>query len=290
MKEDKTQRLIIITGLSGSGKTLAIRAFEDMGYFCVDNLPVRLIPVFAELLPQSQKEINTAAIVVDIRERRFLDDFPSVIKKLKETGPSIEIIFFEASMDVLKRRFSETRRPHPLAQGTDLDHGIKKEMEIMKPIRDTADTVIDTSSFNIHEFRQFLRSSFMPSESTELNITFISFGYKYGIPSESDLILDVRFLPNPYFVKELKFETGLDNKVISYLESFPAYSEFIKHIMELVRFLLPEYIKEGKSYLTISIGCTGGKHRSVSIAEALRSILENNGYSSKIIHRDIEKE
>lgn len=284
------QRLIIITGVSGSGKTLAIRAFEDMGYFCVDNLPVRLIPVFAELLPQSPKGTSTAAIVVDIRERQFLDEFPSIIKKLRETGHSIEIIFFEASIDVLKRRFSETRRPHPLAQGIDLDQGIKKEMQIMKPIRDTADTVIDTSTFNIHEFRQFLRNCFIPGESTELNITFLSFGYKYGIPTESDLIFDVRFLPNPYFVKELKFHTGLDREVISYLESFPTYSEFLNHIKDLISFLLPEYVKEGKSYLTISIGCTGGRHRSVCLAEALRSSLEKDGCYSKIIHRDLDKE
>lgn len=284
------QRLIIITGLSGSGKTLAVRAFEDMGYFCVDNLPVRLIPVFTDLLFRSQKEITTAAIVVDIREGEFLQDFPGVVEKLKETGYSVEIIFFEASTDVLKRRFSETRRPHPLSIGIDLDQGIKKEKEIMEPIRKAANTVIDTSAFTIHEFRQFLRSSFMPSESTELNITFISFGYKYGIPAESDLIFDVRFLPNPYFIEDLKAKTGLDQEIISYLESFPAYREFLKRTGELITFLLPEYIKEGKSYLTISIGCTGGRHRSVSIIEALRAHLEKDGYSPKIIHRDIEKQ
>lgn len=283
------QRLIIITGLSGSGKTLAVRAFEDMGYFCVDNLPVRLIPIFSELLSQSQKEITTAVIVIDIREGEFLQDFPVVMEKLKATGYSVEIIFFEASTDVLKRRFSETRRPHPLAQGMDLDRGIRKEREIMGTIRETADTVIDTSKFTIHEFRKFLRSSFMPSESTKLNITLISFGYKYGIPAESDLIFDVRFLPNPYFIEDLKEKTGLDQKIISYLDSFPAYEEFLKHAGTLMTFLLPEYIKEGKSYLTISIGCTGGRHRSVSIAQALNAYLEENGYSPEIIHRDIEK-
>ncbi len=283
------QRLIIITGLSGSGKTLAVRAFEDMGYFCVDNLPVRLIPVFSELLSQSQKEITTAVIVVDIREGKFLQDFPVVVEKLKATGYSIEIIFFEASTDILKRRFSETRRPHPLAQGMDLDQGIRKEREIMETIREAADTVIDTSKFTIHEFRQFLQSSFMPSESAKLNITLISFGYKYGIPTESDLIFDVRFLPNPYFVEDLKEKTGLDQKIISYLGSFPAYGEFLKHSGTLITFLLPEYIKEGKSYLTISIGCTGGRHRSVSIAEDLAGYLKENGYSPEIIHRDIEK-
>jgi UPF0042 nucleotide-binding protein len=283
------QRLIIITGLSGSGKTLAVRAFEDMGYFCVDNLPIRLIPIFSELLSQSQKQIITAAIVVDIREGAFLQDFPVVMEKLKNTGYSVEIIFFKASMDVLKRRFSETRRPHPLAQGMDLDQGIKKEIEIMKPIREAADTVIDTSTLTIHEFRQFLRSSFMPSETTKLNITLISFGYKYGIPTESDLIFDVRFLPNPFFIEDLKAKTGLDQDIISYLNTFPAYEEFLKRTGDLITFLLPEYIKEGKSYLTISVGCTGGRHRSVSIIEALNVHLEEKGFSPKIIHRDIEK-
>ncbi|MEW5806259.1 MAG: RNase adapter RapZ [Acidobacteriota bacterium] len=282
--------LIIITGLSGSGKSLAARAFEDMGYFCVDNLPVQLIPTFSELITKAGAEFKRASLVIDIRERKFLNDFPRIITDLRKTGKEIEIIFFEASQEILKRRFNETRRPHPLAQEANLEYGIQKEIEIMRPIRDFADRVIDTSKFNIHELRLFLKNSFRHEHDSRINISIISFGYKYGIPSESDLVFDVRFLSNPYFEEELKSKTGLESDVISYLKSFKEYFEFIKILGEMMTFLIPRYIQEGKSYLTISIGCTGGKHRSVALAEELKSLLAERDCTTSVFHRDIDKE
>ncbi len=284
------KRLIIITGLSGSGKSLAARAFEDMGYFCVDNLPVQLIPRFTELISKTGEEIMRAALVIDIREGTFLTDFPKIINEVRETGIKMEIIFFEASLEVLKRRFSETRRPHPLAQKITLDHGIAREIEIMRPIRDFADSVIDTSRLNIHELRQFLKSSFEAEDASLINISIISFGYKYSVPSESDMVFDVRFMPNPYFVAELKEKTGIDQEVCEYLSSFQEYSKFIAMAGEMMQFLIPKFIQEGKSYLTLSIGCTGGRHRSVAVAESLKSQLTAYGYKPRVIHRDIEKQ
>lgn len=283
-------RLYIITGLSGSGKSFAMKAFEDMGYFCVDNLPVSLIPTFSELFSRAGEELRRAALVIDIREGRFLGDFPRIIADLRRSGKDVEIIFFEASPDILKRRFNETRRPHPLAQEISLEQGIQKEVEIMKPVRDFADRVIDTSQFNIHELRQFLKNSFLPEDAARINISIISFGYKYGLPSEADLVFDVRFISNPFFEEHLKPKTGLDPDVISYLKSFRDYSEFFRIFGEMMTFLIPRYIQEGKSYLTIAIGCTGGRHRSVALAEELKSFLAQHGHQTRVLHRDIAKE
>ena len=287
---NEVNRLIIITGLSGSGKTLAVRAFEDMGYFCVDNLPVQLIPTFSELISKSREEIQRAALVIDVREGTFLTEFPRIINELRQSGIAMNIMFFEASLEVLKRRFSETRRPHPLAQDTTLDQGIAREIEIMRPIREFADSVIDTSRFNIHEFRQFLKNSFEPEDSSRININIISFGYKYSIPSESDMVFDVRFIPNPFFVENLKPKTGLDHEVITFLRSFQEYSDFLRMLRDMMGFLIPKFIQEGKSYLTLAIGCTGGKHRSVAAAEELKSLLEECGFQPRLIHRDIAKD
>ncbi len=284
------KRLIIITGLSGSGKSLAARAFEDMGYFCVDNLPVQLIPRFTELISKTGEEIKRATLVIDIREGTFLTDFQKIINELRETGINMEIIFFEASLEVLKRRFSETRRPHPLAQRIALDQAVAREIEIMRPIRDFADLVIDTSRFNIHELRQFLKNSFEAEDASQINISIISFGYKYSVPSESDMVFDVRFMPNPYFLEALKAKTGIDPEVSEYLLSFREYSEFIAMAGEMMKFLIPRFIQEGKSYLTLSIGCTGGRHRSVAVAESLKSLLTDCGYQPRVIHRDVDKQ
>ncbi|HYY69940.1 MAG TPA: RNase adapter RapZ [Terriglobales bacterium] len=277
--------MVLITGISGSGKGSALKAFEDLGYYCVDNLPVDLIPRFAELVMHSS-EIERAALVVDVREGQLLDRLPSILKSVKKLLPTT-VVYLDASDESLLRRFSETRRPHPLGTSSPVKTSLVAERRRLSTLRHLADVVIDTSKFNVHELRAHLTERFQ-RHSTDKNIlvSCVSFGYRQGVPEEADLVFDVRFLPNPHFVPEFRPYTGRHPRVAKYIRSFPQTQEFISRISELLIYLLPHYINEGKSYLTIGFGCTGGQHRSVFIAEEVHKRLAEAGYRVKAIHRD----
>src|SRR5215471_73893 len=280
--------LVIITGMSGSGKASVLKAFEDLGYYCVDNLPVELIPRFAELAVQSA-EIQRTALVVDVREGSKLEQLPSILKSVKRMIPT-KVLFLEASDASLVRRFSETRRPHPLGTHAPVKASLQAERRHLKPIRAIADLVIDTSKFNVHELRAHVTEQFKQHGSdTNILVSCVSFGFKHGVPEDADLVFDVRFLPNPHFVPEFRPLTGRHPKVAKYIRSFPQSLEFIQRISELLIYLLPHYIHEGKSYLTIGFGCTGGQHRSVMIAEDVAQRLKSAGYRVKVAHRDSPK-
>jgi len=286
-------RFVVLTGVSGSGKSQAIRALEDLGYFCVDNLPVTLLPMLAELTLRAGSEIARAAVVVDVREGKLLAEFPAIYRKLKAMrNLNPVLIFLEASESSLVRRFSETRRPHPLAPDRSAIEGIREERKAMRGIRRMADHIVDTSSMTVHELRHvFTGVASGRAPGTRLVVTILSFGFKHGIPVDSDLLFDVRFLPNPHFVPKLRPHTGRDREVVKFLESSPATREFLKHTLNLLTFLIPQYVHEGKTYLTIGIGCTGGRHRSVAIAEALRKGLSGiAGVRLRVTHRDIAHE
>jgi RNase adapter protein RapZ len=277
--------LVIITGMSGSGKASALKAFEDLGYYCVDNLPVELIPRFAELAVQSS-EIRRTALVVDVREGTKLDRLPSILKSVKQMIPT-KVIYLEATDAALQRRFSETRRPHPLGTDNSVKAALREERRHLRPIRLIADHVIDTSKFNVHELRSYLNEQFRQHSSDKnILVSCVSFGFKHGVPDDADLVFDVRFLPNPHFVPEFRPLTGRHPRMAKYIRSFPQTPEFINRISELLVYLLPHYIREGKSYLTISFGCTGGQHRSVMIAEDVSKNLRKAGYRVKVVHRD----
>jgi UPF0042 nucleotide-binding protein len=279
----------IITGLSGSGKGTFLRALEDRGYFCVDNLPLGLLSKFYELILKSDESAKVA-LVIDVREGQAISDFPAVYEELKKnSGNNMSLWFLEASDAVLVRRFSETRRPHPLDPNRPVLEAIALERELLAPIRSMADFVLDTSQFTIHELRQYAVRLFEERESRHLLISLVSFGFKYGVPIDSDLVFDVRFLPNPNFVPHLKAFTGNDPSVVDYMQTQPGTGEFLAHVYHFVDFLLPLYDKEGKSYVTISIGCTGGRHRSVMISNAIARHLEQRNYRVKVTHRDVEK-
>src|SRR6266478_4137950 len=277
--------LVIITGMSGSGKASALKAFEDLGYYCVDNLPVDLIPRFAELALQSG-EIPRTALVVDVREGSQLERLPAILKSIKRMIPT-RVIFLEASDASLLRRFSETRRPHPLGTDTTVKASLTAERRHLRPIRAIADLVIDTSRFNVHELRAYITERFHKQETDKnILVSCVSFGFKHGVPEDADLVFDVRLLPNPHFVPEFRPLTGRDPRVARYIRSFPQTQEFITRISDLLVYLLPHYVQEGKSYLTISFGCTGGRHRSVMIAEDASKHLRKAGYRVKVVHRD----
>ena len=279
------RELVIITGMSGSGKASVLKAFEDLGYYCVDNLPVDLIPAFAEISMNS--EVEKTALVVDIREGEGLRKLPQILKSLKK-GLDTKVIFLEASDEILIRRFSETRRPHPLGRATTVPRAIAAEREALVGIRSLADVIIDTSKLNVHELRATAIEKFRrKAGDTAIAVNCISFGYKHGIPQECDLLFDVRFLPNPHFIPSLRPLTGQDAKVVRYVGSFPQTRTFIERISQLLIYLLPHYIREGKSYLTIGFGCTGGQHRSVMIAEAVAKRLARAKYNVRVTHRDI---
>jgi RNase adapter protein RapZ len=285
---DPARELVILTGLSGSGKLSALKAFEDMGFYAVDNLPVELLPSFAELVSQSV-EITRAALVVDAREGRGLERFPSILHELRRKL-KVRVVFLEASKAALLRRFSETRRPHPLGQGEMVSEAIEAEQRVFEPVRKAADVVIDTTNFNVHELRAYIQNQFRrDSKGDGLLVSFVSFGYRHGVPLEADLVFDVRFLPNPHFVPELRKLTGRDKKVAAYLNKFSQTKEFLNRVTDLLLFLLPYYIHEGKSYLTIAFGCTGGQHRSVMIAEEIRRRLAEKSYQAKTSHRDMPR-
>jgi UPF0042 nucleotide-binding protein len=280
--------LVILTGMSGSGKLSALKAFEDLGYYSVDNLPLELIPRFADLVRQSV-EIERAALVVDVREGMRLDRFPSILKKVRKVLPT-RVVFLEASEDALVRRFSETRRPHPMGRTQTVVQGIRAERKRLDPVRNVADIVLDTTKFNVHELRAHINSQFERSDDpAELSISSTSFGFKNGVPAEADLVFDVRFLPNPHFVPEFRKLTGRHPKVAKYIRQFPQTQEFLDKVTDLLMFLLPHYIEEGKSYLTVAFGCTGGQHRSVFIAEEMKKRLEAEGHRVKAAHRDMPR-
>lgn len=281
---------VIITGLSGAGKSFAANCFEDMGYYCIDNLPLRLIPVLSDLISRSTSKPTRVALVVDIREGSFLQDFPETIGQLRREGREVRIVFLDSSEEVLQRRFSETRRPHPLSRDGSVEEGIRREKEILRPILEQADRVIDTSRFNVHELRDYLFESFSESSRQDaLFVSVISFGYKYGLPMESDMIFDVRFLPNPNFEPGLREKSGLDGEVEAWLVEKEDYQAYYSRVSSLLSFLMPRFVREGKAYVTVAIGCTGGRHRSVLLARKLGEELSGSGYHVRTVHRDLSR-
>ncbi len=284
--EGPRAKLVMITGLSGSGKITALKVFEDMGYYCVDNLPAELIPSFAQLIEDTRDNKN-AAIVVDIREGSRLEQLPAIIGDLKKRM-DVKLIYLDTSDKVLVRRFSETRRPHPLGSAASVPSSITSERRRLGPIRNIADLEIDTSKFNVHELRTHLVELFKASgdERQPLLVSMLSFGFKSGVPESADMVFDVRFLPNPHFIPEFRPYTGRHPQVAKYIRSFPQTQEFITKVMDLLLFLLPHYLAEGKSYLTVGFGCTGGQHRSVFMAEEIKKRLAKAGYRVKAEHRD----
>lgn len=288
-----SKRLVIVTGLSGSGMSSAINAFEDLGYFCVDNLPLAILSTFAKLLqPNSEesKTIEKAALVIDIRERQFLAELPSEVDKLRKKNLDPYIVFFEASDEVLQRRFSETRRPHPADLRKGLKAAIKAERKAMEPIRKIADLIIDTSDTTVHALRRSVHEQFdATSDRKPLRVQMISFGHKYGNPRDLDLMFDVRHLKNPYFEPKLRELTGNDAPVVKYISKQPEAVETIDRFASLLEYLIPHYGSEGKSYLTVGVGCTGGRHRSVMVANALHKRLKKSGINATAAHRDIQK-
>ncbi len=280
--------LVVITGMSGSGKGSVLKAFEDLGFFCVDNLPVDLILTFADLCQRS-RGIARAALVVDIREGEALARLPAIYKRLSRELRS-SLVFLEASDDALVRRYSETRRPHPLAADQPIRRAIARERQMLGRIRALADLVFDTTKFNVHELRASIVERFKGSEEVRpLLISCVSFGYRHGVPPDSDLVFDVRFLPNPNYIPQFRPLSGRHPQVAKYIKSFPQTQEFIGKITELLVYLIPHYIREGKSYLTIAFGCTGGQHRSVTLAETIRRALVQAGFRTKVSHRDIQR-
>jgi len=282
-------RLLVITGLSGSGKTHVSRALEDAGWFCVDNLPTALVPSFADLIRRSA-ELRRSALVVDVRERGFPEVFPGVYRALKRRGglaPSL--VFLEADEKTLLRRFSETRRPHPLAGHEPAIEGIRAEREALGPVRKMADVILDTSRFTVHQLRDYVRERYdVRAERRRMTVSVLSFGYKHGVPPEADIVFDARFLPNPNFVPSLRRLTGADAAVVAYLRRQPETAAFLRRVLSLVRFVLPRHEREGRSYLTIAVGCTGGRHRSVMLANALGTALRKKGLPLRVYHRDLK--
>lgn len=282
-------RVIVVTGLSGSGKSTAIKAFEDLDFFCVDNLPVLLLPDFLELREESSEDLWHIALGMDIRERSFLESYPKVFAELRQRDTNLEILFLDATDEALQRRFSQTRRKHPLVgTGTVLDR-IKAERERLADLKGMATRVIDTSNLNVHELKRMISRLYTVFPQHEaLHINVLSFGFKYGVPAEADILMDVRFLPNPYFIKDLRDLDGTQEPVIRFVLQQEQTRLFLEKFTELVNYLLPRYREEGKNYLTIAIGCTGGKHRSVVITEQLKAQLAGSGFPVAAGHRDVE--
>ncbi|HEX3877932.1 MAG TPA: RNase adapter RapZ [Bryobacteraceae bacterium] len=277
--------LVVITGISGSGKGSVLRALEDLGYYAVDNMPVDLIPKFAELI-RDNPGIEAAALVVDVREKEGLKRFPLLLPKLREMVKA-RLIFMEADDEAIIRRFSETRRPHPLGTNRSILKSVRAEREKLAPIRALADLIVNTTKFTVHDLRDFIGERFRgQGEESRIAVYVTSFGFRNGVPPDSDLVFDVRFLPNPNYIPKFKNLTGRNPAVARYIRSFPQTTEFIKRISELLVYLLPHYVREGKSYLTIAFGCTGGQHRSVMMADEIRKNLHGAGYNAKVTHRD----
>src|ERR1700744_1523123 len=283
------RELVVLTGMSGSGKLSALKAFEDLGYYSVGNLPLELIPRFAELVEKSA-EITHAALVIDVREGSRLDKFPAILKQVRKDLPT-RVVYLEAGGDAIVRRFSGTRRPHPLGRGETVISQIRAERKRLDPVKNVADILIDTTKFTVHDLRAHINAQFERGGSGEKNLTIsvMSFGFKNGVPTDADVVFDVRFLPNPHFVPEFRKLTGKHPKVAKYVQQFPQTKEFLDKAADMLTFLLPHYITEGKSYLTVAIGCTGGQHRSVMIAEELKKRLSEAGYRVKAAHRDMPR-
>lgn len=285
----KGLRIVVLSGPSGSGKSTAIKALEDMGFFCVDNMPITLWPKFIELLDQSG-ELAKAAVVVDVREREFLKAFKPVFDEIKSGEHKVELLYLEATDEVLVRRFSETRRKHPLATTESPVEGIGKERELLREVKEHADRIFDTSLLNVHQLRDIIKNIFSgPVSQDQMTVNLVSFGYRYGIPPDADLVFDVRFLPNPYFVDSLKWLDGRNKEVKDFVLHKEETREFFERLTSLLDYLLPLYWKEGKSYLTIAVGCTGGKHRSVAIIEELDERLTAEYSTTRKRHRDLKK-
>jgi UPF0042 nucleotide-binding protein len=279
--------LVVVTGMSGSGKGTVLKTFEDLGFFCIDNLPVPLIPKLVEGINVSGGEVKHAALGIDIRAGERLQSLDRLIGELRKSAFHLFVLYLEAREDVLVRRFSETRRPHPLSAGRSLREAIRLERRRLRKLRELADDTIDTSDANVHQVKALVMQRFQKHpRSPELKVNLLSFGYKYGIPLEADLLFDARFLPNPFFVPRLKRLSGRDREVIKYLRAFPETKEFVKRIGDLLLYLLPNYLREGKSFLTVAVGCTGGRHRSVFVVEALAKILKNRKRAIHVRHRD----
>ena len=287
-----THRIVVVTGLSGAGKSTATKALEDLGFFCIDNLPVMLLPKLLELVSHgTSDEVQRLAIVVDAREGRFLDSTPAALEEVRREGHQLEVVFFDCADDALMRRFSETRRRHPLSPDGSVQEGIALERGMLTQLRALADQIVDTTRMNVHELRDVITAKFGgPGQDDKLNLTLLSFGFRNGIPPASDLVFDVRFLPNPYFVEGLKPHPGTDPRVAAWVLERMQAQEFLARLESLLQFLIPQYRAEGKSYLTVSIGCTGGRHRSVALAAELgRRLTEKHRANVKITHRDVTK-
>ena len=284
----KSIRLVVITGLSGSGKSTALKAFEDIGFFCIDNLPATLLPRFLELRDQISREVIKIALVMDLRGKDFLASFPKIFQEVKRKGYIVEVLFLEAEEEILIRRFSQTRRHHPLGEHRTLSDTIRLERKKMEPIKRLATFRLDTSHLNVHQLREeILRLFSKVAQPAKMTMNLISFGYKYGLPNEADIVMDVRFLPNPFFVTELKEMDGNQKPVVDYVMKRKETRIFLKDFYALISFLIPQYQKEGKSQLTIAVGCTGGRHRSVTIINALSDFLKKQKLLINIRHRDI---
>jgi RNase adapter protein RapZ len=281
--------VIIISGISGSGKSTALKTLEDLGFFCVDNLPILLLPKFIELCTSSTHAIRRIGLVMDVREKTFLKEYGPTVQALKDSGCMVEQIFLDCSDDTIVKRFSETRRQHPLGDATTVREGLTRERELLSPIKASADRVLDTSSMNVHQLRTLLEDIFAGLARRSMTINFLSFGYKYGVPVDVDLVMDVRFLPNPYFVNSLKDLSGGDKRVAAYVLQWPETQEFIQRFTDLLNMLIPLYEREGKSYLTVAIGCTGGRHRSVTLADCLHDFYREKRVNVAAIHRDIDR-
>lgn len=291
-KSQSAPDIVVITGLSGSGMSAATNAFEDLGYFCVDNLPITMLPTFARLVTGNSdgKGIERAALVIDIRERSYLADFGKQLAALRAVGLGVFVLFFEASDDVLQHRFSETRRPHPADKGQTLLKAIRAERAAMSRVRALADQIIDTSDHTVHTLRSLLLERFSADrKGGPMRVQVLSFGHKYGNPGDLELLFDVRHLPNPHFIPELKPLSGHDKRVVNYLKEQPEVQETLSRFCDLLDYLLPQYKREGKSYVTVGIGCTGGRHRSVMIANAVGRKLRRSGFDARVVHRDVRK-
>jgi UPF0042 nucleotide-binding protein len=281
------QELVVVTGMSGSGKGTVLKAFEDLGFFCIDNLPVPLIPKFIEGIHVSGGVVERAALVIDIRAGEKLRDLEKTLTSLRDFEFRLFVLYLEARDEVLMRRFSETRRPHPLTGDKSLREAIRLERKRLRNIRECADVIIDTSGYSIHEVKALVMNRFRDHPRVEKLIVYlVSFGYKHGVPLESDLLFDVRFLPNPFFVSNLRMLSGRNREVAKYMRSFPETKELIARVRDFLKFLIPLYIKEGKTYLTVGVGCTGGRHRSVYVVEELSKLLKIRNVSVKVRHRD----
>jgi UPF0042 nucleotide-binding protein len=284
-------QVVILTGVSGSGKSTALRALEDAGFYCVDNLPILFLEKLLELSGHTAGEVSRIALVVDAREGRFLGEAPRIIQEVRQKGSDVQVLFFDASDESLVRRYSETRRRHPLAGDSgSVPDGIAAERRALSDLKEIADEVIDTTTLNVHELKRLVSRRFVVGDGARLGVTLVSFGFRFGIPSHADMVLDVRFLPNPFFIPELKPYPGTDPRVSGFVLGQPDAKAFLDRLADLFAFLLPRYRTEGKSYLTIGIGCTGGKHRSVALAAAFAERLEAAGQPVRLWHRDIDKE